>query len=109
MKKLFPSPLRADFSRRTDDPAFGGLNGDLAILIGLLGFSVYDGAVVDVMERCIRAVNTSDSGWRIHNRHDEEGWTDRRGFAITVWAWPPYSTTETLHALEQGVFGNIWS
>lgn len=85
------------------------MNGDLAILIGLLGFFAHDGAVVDVMEHSIRAATGSNGDWRIHNRPVEEGWIDRRGFMITVWAWPPYSTTKSLHALEQGVFGNIWS
>lgn len=73
VNKLLPSPYRAEFARRTEDPLYGGLSGDLAILIALLAFSAYDGAVADVFEFAVRAVHGSSGGWRIHNRHEEEG------------------------------------
>jgi hypothetical protein len=72
---LLPSPYRAEFSRRTEDPLYGGLNGDLAIMIALLAFSAYDGAVTDAFEYTVRAVHGTNGGWRIHNRHEEEGCT----------------------------------
>ena len=71
VNKLLPSAYRAEYSRRTDDPLYGGLNGDLAIQIALLAFSAYDGATCDVFEHSVRGVH--NGGWRMHNRHDEEG------------------------------------
>ncbi|KIW07293.1 hypothetical protein, variant 1 [Verruconis gallopava] len=73
VNRLLPSPYRAEFSRRTQDQLYGGLNGDLAILIALLAFSAYDGAVADVFEYSVRAVHGENGGWKIHNRHEEEG------------------------------------
>jgi hypothetical protein len=78
INKLLPSPYRADFARRTDDRLYGGLNGDLAILVALLAFSAYDGATCDVFEHSIRGVHVipdsrREPGWRMHNRHEEEG------------------------------------
>ena len=73
VNKLLPSAYRADFSRRTGDPRYGGLNGDLAILIALLAFSAYDGATCDVFESSVRGVHGANGGWRMHGQHDEEG------------------------------------
>jgi hypothetical protein len=73
INKLLPSPYRAEYGRRTQDPLYGGLNGDLAILIALLAFSAYDGATCDVFEYSVRRVHGDNGGWRIHNRHEEEG------------------------------------
>lgn len=80
INKLLPSPYRADYGRRTDDRLYGGLNGDLAILIALLAFSAYDGATCDVFEHSVRGVHVipdsrREPGWRMHNRHEEEGCT----------------------------------
>lgn len=102
VNKLLPSPYHAKFTRRTADPLYGGLNGDLSILVGLLGFSCYDGAVTDVLEYSIRGVQNPDGGWRMHNQHEEEGWVDRRGFLVHIWSWPPYSTSAQLYSLERG-------
>ena len=33
---------------------------------------------------------------------------DRRGFVVHIWMWAPYSTRESLHALERGTYGKIW-
>jgi hypothetical protein len=73
VNKLLPSPYRAEFSRRTSDPLYGGLNGDLAILIALLAFSAYDARVADVFKYTVRRVHGPNGGWSIHNRHEEEG------------------------------------
>jgi hypothetical protein len=73
VNKLLPSHYRAEYARRTEDALFGGLNGDLAILIAILAFSAYDGATCDVLEYSVRGVHGPNGGWKMHNRHDEEG------------------------------------
>ena len=91
INKVLPSTYRADFGRRTEDPMYGGLNGDLAILIALLAFSAYDGATCDVFEHSIRGVHdASNGGWRIHNRYEEEGCTTS---LCHCFAWVRLTTT----------------
>lgn len=107
--QILPTSYKAEFGRRTSDLLYGGLNGDLSILIGLLAFSAYDGAVAEVFKHSIRPVHSPNRGWSTHHRSIEEGWVDRRGFVIKLWSWPPDSTNEHLHTMERGELGKIWS
>lgn len=108
VNKLLPQAYRAEHARRTEDSLYGGLRGDLSIMLGLLAFSAYDGATADVMQQCVRPLGGQSMGWRCPNSHDEEGWVNRRGFVVHVWSWPPHSTDNDLRALEQGDYGLIW-
>jgi hypothetical protein len=71
--ELLPDSSHAEHQRRTREPQYGALNGDLAILIGLIAFSSHAGYVERAVMQCIRPVDGQDGGWRTHGRPRAQG------------------------------------
>ncbi|QDS68627.1 hypothetical protein FKW77_001475 [Venturia effusa] len=108
VQELLPDSHHAEHHRRTREPKYGALNGDLAILIGLVAFSCHAGAVERAVKHCIRHVHGEHGGWRTHNRPRHQGWQEKRGVHVKVWSYPPYSTGAHLRAMERGDYGAIY-
>ncbi|KAF2437041.1 hypothetical protein EJ08DRAFT_11110 [Tothia fuscella] len=107
--ELLPSRNQATNESRTDDIRYGGLFGDLGILLGLVALSVKPSHVDAAMRRVVKGV-TGDgaaAGWRRHNLAHHPR-TDRRGVLIKIWTYPPYSTPQTLMDMEAGRLGLIY-
>ena len=73
VQELLPDSHHAEHHRRTREPQYGALNGDLAILIGLIAFSSHAGYVERAVKHCIRPVHGEDGGWRTHGRPRAQG------------------------------------
>lgn len=60
----------ATHDRITTDIRYGGLIGDLGIIIGLIALSVRHGRVDETVQHCLRAVGGDTGGWRRPRRTD---------------------------------------
>lgn len=125
--ELLPMRNQAQYDRRTEDVRYGGLFGELGILLGLLALSVKPSNVDAAVQRAVRDVTLPDGGWRRHNlahqprkyilkslsplsplTHYTTLGLDRRGVLVKIWSYPPYSTSATLGQLEVGSYGKIY-
>lgn len=73
VQELLPDSHHAEHHRHTREPKYGALNGDLAILLGLVAFSCHAGFVERAVKHCLRHVHGEDGGWRTHNRPRHQG------------------------------------
>ncbi|KAF2422128.1 hypothetical protein EJ08DRAFT_701780 [Tothia fuscella] len=106
--ELIPTGNQAPLKDRTTDIRFGGLLGDLAIILALLVLSVRPCDLDAVVKKVIRGVtgDGASAGWSKHGHSHLR--IDRRGVIIKIWTYPPYSTPQTLMDLEAGKFGLIY-
>jgi hypothetical protein len=68
VNELLPMRNQADLERRTTDTRYGGLYGDLGILLGLLALSVRVSDVDAAVRHAVRSVLGDNGGWRSHGR-----------------------------------------
>jgi hypothetical protein len=73
VNELLTDRYHAEHHRRTHDPLYGGLNGDITILIGLVAFSVPDEKIEWALKHCIQHVDGKDGGWKTHGLPRHEG------------------------------------
>jgi hypothetical protein len=73
VNQLLTDSYHAEHQRRTREPQYGAVNGDFAILIGLIAFSCHAGNVERALKYCIRPVHGNDGGWRAHGRPRAQG------------------------------------
>ncbi|KAF1981755.1 hypothetical protein K402DRAFT_222205 [Aulographum hederae CBS 113979] len=116
MHELFPlhyHPQEAAWNEITD-VAFGGLVGNLGLIIALIAFSAAEGVVGQAFRTCIvdqAASSAYPSGFQPHQMDPEAGRRDGRGIVISVFACPNVDSSSSKEALESfsaGAYGKIY-
>ncbi|KAK4544190.1 hypothetical protein LTR36_004400 [Oleoguttula mirabilis] len=100
--QLLPDTYRAQL--QTANARYGGMNGELPLLLGIVALSMPAQALTMCLPNCI--VNP----WRLYPDAQiprGSGWADRRGLVVTVYTDPQRSTAQDLRNYELGVGGNI--
>ncbi|KAF2497147.1 hypothetical protein BU16DRAFT_350522 [Lophium mytilinum] len=101
VRMLFPPAYHADILSQPGTH-YGGLTGDLPLFLALIMFSVQENLGHWALTSLFQG-----GSWTPHTQPHGRG--DRRGMVVSVWAWPPTTTTPThLAQLENGVFGKFF-
>ncbi|KAK4970498.1 hypothetical protein LTR28_014125, partial [Elasticomyces elasticus] len=106
INRLLPDRYHAEHTHisTTGTRAFGGLIGELPMIIALIAFSVRSHRVVDALQYCMVRPR-----WRSHPRAPREGWTDQRGMVVRVFHNPQdLDTRSKLPDFERGQYGKMF-
>ncbi|KAF2232844.1 hypothetical protein EV356DRAFT_238550 [Viridothelium virens] len=117
-RKLFPERYHAlpQYTIAANHPNqhsdWGGLIGDLSLILALIAFSAREDEVAQAVQHCVHGSNR----WRMHGMPRRRGWRNRRGVVVTIWSWPGAagldaryrSTNDDLQEFEEGDYGKIY-
>ena len=94
---ILPDPYTAQEVRQS----YGGLIGELPLLIGLMALAIPEEHVQGHIPRA------TGNPWQVPNFARSAGWQDKRGLVVRTYADPPQSSLEDLREYENGVHGII--
>jgi len=101
-RMLLPDIYHApESSWAADGSSYGGLTGELPILLALIVFSVSKNNAETVIHNCV-----SQGEFQVHSENN--GRVNERGLVVRVWTCPG-QTADELNGFEDGNFGNYYN
>ncbi|KAK5112294.1 hypothetical protein LTR85_011566 [Meristemomyces frigidus] len=109
-EQLLPNRYQASQETRTRDQRYGGLVGDLPLLVGLMAMAVPANRMSALLPNMIGNLPNVANSWRVYPPTQvprQVGWIDKRGLVVSVYYDPEETNADELEEYENGEHGPI--